>query len=137
MTFTLPEPFVELPPLDFTDQDVRASLEAIQQNLGALAGQIASLDAAGGVLRVIGAGGRKADRGTNTVTFTAANFSANKTIAHGLSVAPVVVLAIDQTAGNALYYRTNNYTATTFDVLGSSPFGPLTATVPFGWLAVS
>lgn len=79
--------------------------------------------------------GKTIRSGTDTVTFTASQSSATKTITHGLPSTPtaIVMTTGTGTAGITLNYHT--VTATTFGVSGFSAPGALTGTYPFSWVA--
>lgn len=135
MSFELPDPFIELPPGAVDDRLLRDTFEAIQRNLAALAAGLGNFDAAGGVLRVIGTGGRKVAFGGGVVTFTASTNSDTPAFNHGLGVTPVSAVATCSGSGG-FFFQVFGFTATQFSAQGFAPFGALTGNVSFKWIAI-
>lgn len=84
---------------------------------------------------------RKANFGINNVTWPGGSPIAAGTFAHGLGVAPVVVLVTASTGGETSVFAAHagGYTSTSFDVQGEyiSAFAPAAgATKTVAWLAV-
>jgi hypothetical protein len=79
-------------------------------------------------------GGKAIRGGTGEVTFTASNGSATTTIAHGLGGVPASV-QITATEGVGINYQATK-DATNIYVIGDYPFGVLTDTLSFDWLAI-
>jgi hypothetical protein len=81
-------------------------------------------------------GTKKIASGTVSVTFTAGTISAIKTVTHELGTTPSsVVLAQQGTELGLLFARSQGLSSTTFEAVGASPFGSVTGTAAFGWIA--
>lgn len=118
MSIKLPDPLVkhsEWP-------DVR---EGVQRDLDAIA------------LAVPGTGGKDVELryGTAEVTFTASAASANTVVSHGLGRTPVAVV-VSSAEGFGIFYQSFTWTTTTFTATGAYPFGTLSGTFTFAWIAI-
>jgi hypothetical protein len=113
----LPDPDIQMGPWE----SVR---EGVQRNLDALASAI------------VGTGGKSLEyrSGIDTVTFSASNASATTVVSHGLGRIPNSVVATSA-AGFGIYLQTFTWTATTFTAQGAYPFGPLSGSYTFAWMA--
>lgn len=105
-----------------------------------LASKVASTDLATSAKQLFPqlptAGAKKIGSGTVSVTFTAGTISALKTVTHELGTTPSSVLLTQQgTELGLLFARSQSLNSTTFEAVGASPFGPVTGSAVFGWIA--
>lgn len=126
MTFSLPDQFVELPPGPVDDLALKETIEAIQRNLTALTQQIGGLDAAGGVLRLVGDGGRKIAFGTTGAIFVSGSITNTINVSHGLGVAPVWVGVVPWAEDSGFWlpiYGSGGWTSTIFQLFANDVRG--------------
>jgi hypothetical protein len=124
LSLPLPHPVVK-------DHEVQQNFEAIST-----AFPLQGKNIANDVLLLASTGTRRSVAfGTGTVTFTASASSDTPTVTHGLGATPTIVL-ITLAQLTSVFVNGGSYTATTFQAQGFAPFGAITGSATFGWVAI-